>query len=142
MIGLRKAPTLLSVIVTDGQLTTITLLRMKTESKINPLVIILASYLFFYNNCIAQTFNYPQTQKHPVVDTIFGKVVVDEYRWLEDMNSQQVKDWLKAQADYTTNILNKIPERDALIEEYKKLDKVREEDIFNKACGLGAPTTL
>ncbi len=102
---------------------------MKTESKINPLVIILASYLFFCNNCIAQTFNYPQTQKHPVVDTIFGKVVVDEYRWLEDMNSQQVKDWLKAQADYTTNILDKIPGRDALIEDYKKLDKVTEEDI-------------
>ena len=102
---------------------------MKTESKINPLVIILASYLFFCNSCIAQTFNYPNTQKHPVVDTIFDKIVVDEYRWLEDMNSQQVKDWLKAQADYTTNILDKIPGRDALIEEYKKLDKVTDEDI-------------
>ena len=43
----------------------------------------------------AQTL--PATPKRPVTDTYFGKAVVDNYRWLEDMNSPETKAWFKAQ---------------------------------------------
>lgn len=102
---------------------------MKTNSRIYPLLFILATYLFLCSNSLAQIFSYPPTSKIPVVDTIFGKKVIDEYRWLEDLNSPMVKSWLMDQADYTTNILNKIPGRDSLFEEYKELDKIIKEDI-------------
>lgn len=102
---------------------------MKTNSRIYPLLFILATYLFLCSNSLAQIFSYPPTSKILVVDTIFGKKVIDEYRWLEDLNSPMVKSWLMDQADYTTNILNKIPGRDSLFEEYKELDKIIKEDI-------------
>jgi prolyl oligopeptidase len=44
----------------------------------------------------------PATPKRPVSDTYFGKTVVDNYRWLEDMNSPEVQDWFKSQSDFTT----------------------------------------
>ncbi len=97
---------------------------MKSKSTINLFAIVLSSIVFFCNNCIAQTFIYPPTPKQPVSDTIFGKVVVDDYRWMEDMNGQQMKDWLKNQSDFTNKLLDKIPGRDALIEEFKKLDQL------------------
>ena len=97
---------------------------MISNPTINLIAFVLSSVVFFCNNCIAQTFNYPPTPKQPITDTIFGKVVVDEYRWMEDMNSQQMKDWLKMQSDFTNNLLDKIPGRDALVEEFKKLDQL------------------
>jgi prolyl oligopeptidase len=97
---------------------------MKSNPTINLIAIVLSSVVFFCNNCIAQTFNYPPSPKQPVSDTIFGKVVMDEYRWMEDMNSQQMKDWLKIQSDFTNNLLDKIPGRDALIKEFEKLDQL------------------
>src|SRR5258705_8002987 len=102
---------------------------MTKKSTTNLIAIIFALYFFHCNNLIAQTFDYPPTSKQPVTDTIFGKVVTDDYRWMENMNSQQVKDWLKAQANYTNSWLNKIPGRDSLVEEYKKIDKLSVAEI-------------
>lgn len=66
----------------------------------------------------------PATPKRPVSDTYFGKTVVDNYRWLEDMSSQEVKDWFKGQADYTSATLDKIPGRDKLIQTFVEYDKM------------------
>ena len=78
--------------------------------------------LFISFGSYAQT---PPTRKQPVTDTYFGKTVVDNYRWLEDVNSQEVKDWFKAQADYTNSVLDQIPGRDSLIETFVRYDKLR-----------------
>ena len=53
----------------------------------------------------------------PVTDTYFGIKVEDKYRNLEDLKNEQTLSWLKAQADYTNNILNSIPGRQTLIDE-------------------------
>ncbi|QHW00128.1 prolyl oligopeptidase family serine peptidase [Spirosoma endbachense] len=66
----------------------------------------------------------PVTAKRPVTDTYFGKTVVDNYRWLEDMNSQETKDWFKSQGDYTNAVLNQIPGRDKLIQQFVDYDKL------------------
>ena len=66
----------------------------------------------------------PPTPKRPVTDVYFGKTVVDNYRWLEDMNSDETKAWFKAQADYTNAVLDKIPGRDKLIETFVDYDKM------------------
>ncbi|MFN2458296.1 MAG: prolyl oligopeptidase family serine peptidase [Chitinophagaceae bacterium] len=88
------------------------------------LLIIIAVVLFGRLNTNAQPFIYPLTPKIAVADTIFGRVIIDNYRWMEDMNSQQMKDWLKAQTDYTNSILDGISGRNILIEEFKELDKL------------------
>ena len=54
---------------------------------------------------------YPETQKEPVADTYFGTEVIDPYRWLEDDNSEETKDWVKRQNDVTFAYLNNLPGR-------------------------------
>ncbi|RYF76305.1 MAG: S9 family peptidase, partial [Cytophagaceae bacterium] len=66
----------------------------------------------------------PTTPKRTVSDSYFGKTVVDNYRWLEDMNSPEVKDWFKAQGDHTNATLAKIPGRDKLIQTFVEYDKL------------------
>ena len=57
---------------------------------------------------------YPETSKKPVVDTIFGTAVVDNYRWLEDDRSSETEAWVKAENEVTFDYLSKIPYREQL----------------------------
>ena len=97
---------------------------MRHKSKGILIVNIFFLCLFLCNSSTAQSFNYPATAKQPITDSIFGKVIVDNYRWMEDVSSPQMQDWLKKQSAFTNEWLDKIPGRNTLIEEYKKLDKV------------------
>ncbi len=51
---------------------------------------------------------YPKTKIDPVVEKMYGKTIIDNYRWLEDGEKQEVKNWVKAQNTFTEKILNKI----------------------------------
>ncbi|WP_374172486.1 prolyl oligopeptidase family serine peptidase [Flavobacterium tructae] len=63
----------------------------------------------------------------PAKDTYFGITVEDKYRNLEDLKNEQTLSWLKAQADYTNNILNSIPGKKTLIDELTSInDRVTE----------------
>src|SRR5215467_13321187 len=55
-----------------------------------------------------------------VTDTYFGTVVADPYRYMEDMKNPDVAAWMKAQADYTRGVLDKIPQRAELLKEVQK----------------------
>lgn len=80
----------------------------------------------FMGNSFAQ--NKPEKAPSiPVTDTYFGIKVEDKYRNLEDLKSEQTLTWLKAQADYTNNILNSIPGKQTLIDELTSInDRVSE----------------
>ena len=97
---------------------------MKTKTLFTRRLVVGLSAFFAFMDAPAQLFTYPPTLRHPVSDTIWGKIVIDDYRWLEDMSSEAVNDWIKAQADFTDSILDKIPGRDLLIAEYGALDKL------------------
>ncbi|HTR41542.1 MAG TPA: prolyl oligopeptidase family serine peptidase [Pseudomonadales bacterium] len=75
-------------------------------------------------SCRAQ-WNYPPTRTVDVSDTYFGKTYYDPYRWLEDLTNSDVKAWFKAQATLTDDLLAKIPARDALVQEWMALDKLK-----------------
>jgi len=55
---------------------------------------------------------YPVSQKGNQVDNYHGTQVADPYRWLEDDNSTQTKEWVKAQNEVTFNYLSKINYRE------------------------------
>src|SRR5438093_9556029 len=74
-------------------------------------------------------WHYPATHKSPVTDTYFGTPVVDNYRWLEGLDQTEVKDWLKAQADFTNSTLDRIPGRDSLLNDFVRLDAMRPANI-------------
>ena len=55
----------------------------------------------------------PVAPVKPVTDDYFGTKVTDNYRYMENFNDEDVQQWVKAQADYTTNVLKQLPGRDA-----------------------------
>src|SRR5690349_2453013 len=55
---------------------------------------------------------YPETKKQDIADDYHGRKVEDPYRWLEDDNSADTKNWVKSQNKVTFGYLNSIPYRD------------------------------
>ncbi len=67
------------------------------------------------------SISYPKTNKGDIIDTYFEENINDPYRWLEDDESLETKNWVKAQNEVTYNILEKIPYRDTLNKRLSKL---------------------
>jgi prolyl oligopeptidase len=59
---------------------------------------------------------YPETKKVDTVTNYHGTTVADPYRWLENDNSEETKEWVTAQNKVTFDYLNQIPYR----EQWKK----------------------
>lgn len=66
---------------------------------------------------------YPQTRAGDVTETIFGNVVADPYRWLEEdvRNDDEVAAWVKDQSELTAAYLAKLPGREAYEARIKEL---------------------
>lgn len=69
-----------------------------------------------------------QTQKGPpkarvdnVTDEYFGVKITDPYRWMEDLKTEETRDWMKAHADYAQDYLERLPMRDEIL---KRLNEV------------------
>ncbi len=56
--------------------------------------------------------SYPATQKGDVVEDYFGTKVPDPYRWMEDLDSKPVADWIAAENKVTFDYLAKLPMRE------------------------------
>jgi prolyl oligopeptidase len=68
----------------------------------------------------------PMTPATPVTDDYFGTQVVDPYRWMENMKSDIFRDWTRAQADYASGTLDRIPGREALKKRLTELNNASE----------------
>jgi prolyl oligopeptidase len=58
------------------------------------------------------TMTYPVSKKGDVVDDYFGTKVADPYRWMEDLESKEVAEWVAAQNAVTFDYLSKLPLRE------------------------------
>lgn len=85
---------------------------------------------FMVQTLFAQKYNYPETPKIPVYDTIWGKVIQDDFRWMEDLKDPKVKDWFVEQNNFAENYLNRLNGMDELIAEWKMFDRLIPE-IYN-----------
>ena len=68
---------------------------------------------------------YPATKTVDVKDTYFGRTYSDPYRWIENLKDPEVAAWFKAEATLTDSVLAKIPGRDALVQEWTALDRLK-----------------
>jgi prolyl oligopeptidase len=82
-------------------------------------------------------WQYPPTRTVDSTDTYWGKAYKDSYRWLENVKSTEVADWFKAQANLSDSLLNRIPERDSLAQEWMALDKLKPASYSNIAYENG-----
>jgi len=90
--------------------------------KINTIIILL---LMSTATPILSQIRYPETKKTGQVDDYFGTKVKDPYRWLEDDNSKETQQWVKAENEITDAYLSTIPF-------YNKVKK-RLEEMWNYA---------
>ncbi len=76
-------------------------------------------------SCAKETrsVKYPVTKTVDQVDDYFGVKVPDPYRWLEDDNAAEVKEWVKAENEVTFGYLAQIPFREKI--------RSRLTDIYN-----------
>lgn len=69
-------------------------------------------------------YKYPATPERPVVDDYFGTKITDNYRWLEDNQTPEVQSWFKAQADFSSAVINRIPSRSVLFKKMKEIQQM------------------
>ncbi len=54
---------------------------------------------------------YPAARKVKQVDDYFGTKISDPYRWMEDLDSAELKAWVEAENALTQRVLAEVPER-------------------------------
>ena len=72
----------------------------------------------------------PPTPKKPVVDTVQGVSITDDYRWLEAADDAQVKAWSNAQNAYARSYLDARPGRDAIKKRVSEILTSASSDYF------------
>lgn len=64
---------------------------------------------------------YPTSRKGDQLDDYHGVKVADPYRWLEDLDSDETRNWVEAQNKLTNSFLNEIPARGRIRERLTRL---------------------
>ena len=89
-----------------------------TNKVLKTIALVIAAHFSFQLTAQIMTKNaptYPATRKDPSVsDDYHGTKVADPYRWLEDDNAAETKEWVKKQNEVTFGYLEKIPFREAI----------------------------
>ncbi len=70
---------------------------------------------------LAMSILYPVTKTVPQSDTYHGKPIDDPFRWLEDVDSVDTKDWVQRQNDVTFEYLKSAKQRNAIKERLTEL---------------------
>ena len=86
-------------------------------------------FILFFFSCQQDSnkINYPSTKKVTKVDKYFGTEVIDNYRWLENDNAVETKNWVDKQNETTFSYLENIPFRNQIknrLEQLWDYDKV------------------
>lgn len=77
-------------------------------------ILIAVILIGFTVSAYAQKLNYPEARKERHADEYFWTTVADPYKWMEDFNSDEVKEWVKKENEVTFSYLGKIPYRDKI----------------------------
>lgn len=81
------------------------------------------------------SFKYPAAKQESVLDTYHGVQVKDPYRWLENNESQETRDWIEAENKLTFAYLNSLPAR---AEFQKRLSELWNYDKFSVPSKRGS----
>ena len=84
---------------------------------------------------------YPKAKTVEQVDDYFGTKVSDPYRWMENIDSADVKSWVDAENELTQSYLAKTPGREKMHARLMELVTVEKNMVrqSTSACGLVSP---
>jgi prolyl oligopeptidase len=98
------------------------------------LVIILTSGQGNYMASAQERKSPPKTRIDNVTETIHGIEIKDPYRWLEDQDSPETRNWLDQQIKYTQSVLGSVAGRDKIKQRLEQLMKV---DVISPPIAAG-----
>jgi len=78
---------------------------------------------------IALNYNPPYIEGATVTETIFGKLISDPYRNIENTQDSTITNWYKDQTQYTQSYLERINGRDSLIKATYEIDNRKSYNI-------------
>ncbi|MFT5108141.1 MAG: prolyl oligopeptidase [Pseudoalteromonas tetraodonis] len=99
----------------------------------------------------AEKLSYPNAREADVVDELHGKKVADPYRWMEEIDSKETKQWVAAQAELAQGYLSKLPGRERIekrleaIWDYDKIGMPQREGgrvFYSRQSGLQNQSVL
>src|SRR5882762_399550 len=72
--------------------------------------------IFMNPNAVETTLelSYPAARQVEQTDDYFGTTVSDPYRWMEDVDSAELKTWIDAENELTQSYLAQIPVRETM----------------------------
>jgi len=92
--------------------------KASSDSFYNKLIYLAALAFLFLSGCSCQAVKFPKsppdTRKEDIIETIHGVEVTDPFRWLENGDSTETREWIKAQNEYTDAIIKSPPFREKL----------------------------
>lgn len=71
-----------------------------------------------------KTLSVPTTRIENVSETFHEIKIVDSYRWLEDQDSPETRDWIAAQTAYRKQVTDPMPGRDSIRKRLTELMRV------------------
>ena len=77
----------------------------------------------------AWSLDYPETPRHPVIDTYHGAAITDDYRWLENAEDPAVIAWTEQQEALTRSLIDPLPQREFLIKRFGELWRYDDEGV-------------
>ena len=87
-------------------------------------------------SCATPVPEPPVTRADDVVDTLFGTVVSDPYRWLEDDSAEGVAEWREAQYEYARAMLDRYPDREKIAARLDELLQIGFVDVPTVRGGI------
>lgn len=76
--------------------------KLKKNRKVLTLIFVVGTSI------LNAQLKYPQTKKHPVIDIYHNIEITDNYQWLENKDSPEVKNWVKEQNKVSLKYLKNI----------------------------------
>src|SRR6201996_918640 len=89
--------------------------------------------------------SYPKARTVEQIDDYFGTAVSDPYRWMEDVDSAELKTWIDAENELTQNYLAQVPVRETMqrrlmelinFERYTAPERRGTRDFYSHNSGL------
>ncbi|MBI5837550.1 MAG: S9 family peptidase [Candidatus Eisenbacteria bacterium] len=72
----------------------------------------------------------PRAEKRPVTDVFHGAGVTEDYRWLEDIASPEVRTWSDGQNRHARSVLDRLPSVRAIRKRITELDRASSPDHY------------
>jgi prolyl oligopeptidase len=71
----------------------------------------------------------PETKKVPVTEDFHGTMITDDYAWLHDADSEEVKAWTAAQTAYANAVIDALPQKAWLADRFNTLWRYDDESV-------------